>query len=1002
MPIIRWRNCMNSDKKFSRYIIKSLMIFMGVSFIIIAMGIYFYRAYNIEKSTLAFLDDSQKDFGDAISGQLDYVGEGLDKIVSNNLIRNCLASNDALLLENIINTSYIFVPSCKIIIYDNLHNRFVPELTTGLIGLKPLLEKLSAEEDQVSRFNEVEDTAFITLFSKSIKGMDGQRIGTGFLLYDISKDRHFWSNARSTRMMLSRILIFDGEGRSYNLETGNEVAMADKIRANLLSNPSGPIIDVFKGEVLFPLSGYSNMFFATTDKTLNEPKKPLRIILFNLCVFVLILTLLVSVFIAGVVSKPLENMANEAIKIAREPSVFLDEEKAGYFEFKKLCRAFNLVLSSLFKAQEELKSKARKEIEASDERYRLTVEAAPDSITLSRFEDGRFLQVNEMFLKNTGFTEEEVIGKTPVELNLFFDPGDRVKIMRELREKEEINRLEFKFRFKDGRIADTLMSARRVKYHGEDCIVSITADYTEQKKAEEKIRNSYETLQFILDSMPTCIVIVGRDKRIRQANRAALEVLGYRSEEDVVGKICHKFICQAAYNKCPICDLNQKIDKSERIVLASDGREIPVFISVIPVKLNNEDVFIESFFDLTDFKNAEVEKKRLEGALQRASKMEAIGTMAGGVAHDLNNILSGIVGYPDLLLMDLPEDSRLRKPILTIQKSGEKAAAIVQDMLTLARRGVAVTEVLNLNVIIREYLKSPEHKKIMTYNSGVSLKTDLEPNLLNIIGSEVHLAKTLMNLISNSIEAVPEGGKIIISTKNEYIDMPISGYDDVNEGDYVVLTVSDNGIGIPPDDQERIFEPFYTKKKMGRSGTGLGMAVVWGTVKDHDGYIDLQSDIGEGSVFRLYFPVTRRQLMESESELPMEKYMGRGESVLVVDDVAEQREIAYGMLTKLGYSVATVSSGEEAVDYMRQNSADILVLDMIMSPGIDGLDTYKRILEVHPGQKAIVASGFAETERVKEAQRLGAGSYIKKPYLIKKIGPAIRKELDQEIVHGAG
>jgi CheY-like chemotaxis protein len=183
---------------------------------------------------------------------------------------------------------------------------------------------------------------------------------------------------------------------------------------------------------------------------------------------------------------------------------------------------------------------------------------------------------------------------------------------------------------------------------------------------------------------------------------------------------------------------------------------------------------------------------------------------------------------------------------------------------------------------------------------------------------------------------------------------------------------------------------------MGRSGTGLGMAVVWGTVKDHNGYIDVQSTEGKGTTFTLYFPVTRRDIVKDEAPLAFEDYVGNGESILVVDDVEEQRELASEMLNKLRYSVTTVSSGEEAVDYMKDNSADLLVLDMIMDPGIDGLETYKRILELHPRQKAIIASGFSETDRIKEAKKLGAGSYIKKPYALENIGFAVKEELEKK------
>jgi CheY-like chemotaxis protein len=365
------------------------------------------------------------------------------------------------------------------------------------------------------------------------------------------------------------------------------------------------------------------------------------------------------------------------------------------------------------------------------------------------------------------------------------------------------------------------------------------------------------------------------------------------------------------------------------------------------------------------------------------------------VAHDLNNILAGLVSYPELLLLEMPQDSPLRNPILTIQKSGEKAAAIVQDLLTLARGELAVTEVMDLNNIISEYLKSPEHERLKSFHPNVQFKTELERELLNILGYPAHLSKTVMNLVSNATEAMPYGGEIFISTENRYIDSPIRGYAHIEEGDYVILTVFDTGVGISKKDRERIFEPFYTKKVMGRSGTGLGMAVVWGTVKDHKGYIDVKSTEGKGTTFTLYFPVTRKELAKEKPGLSIEDYMAKGESVLVVDDVEEQRELASRMLKRLRYSVTSVSSGEEAVDYMKDNSADLVMLDMIMDPGIDGLETYKRIIEFHPEQKAIIVSGFSETRKVKKAQRLGAGAYVKKPYLLEKIGLAVRDELDK-------
>ncbi|MFZ5571321.1 MAG: ATP-binding protein [Thermodesulfobacteriota bacterium] len=389
---------------------------------------------------------------------------------------------------------------------------------------------------------------------------------------------------------------------------------------------------------------------------------------------------------------------------------------------------------------------------------------------------------------------------------------------------------------------------------------------------------------------------------------------------------------------------------------------------------------------------ADKTKKDLETRLHQAEKMEAIGTLAGGVAHDLNNILSGLVSYPELMLLKMPKDSPLRNPIEIIAQSGKKAATIVQDLLTLARRGVAIAEIVNLNRIIEEYLQSPEYHRLLSFHEHVRVRTFLEPDLLNISGSPVHLSKALMNLISNAAEAMPDGGDIRVSTENRYVDQPLKGYEEVNEGDYAVLTVADTGVGISPEDLGRIFEPFYTKKKMGKSGTGLGMSVVWGTVKDHRGYIESESRVGRGSKFTLYFPITRKKLERTE-EYPLEVYRGGGETVLVVDDVREQREIASAILNELGYAVHTVASGEEAVEYLKDNEVDLLLLDMIMEPGIDGLDTYRKIIEFRPAQKAIIASGFSETDRIREAQRLGVSKYVKKPYTIEKIGLTILEAL---------
>ena len=400
------------------------------------------------------------------------------------------------------------------------------------------------------------------------------------------------------------------------------------------------------------------------------------------------------------------------------------------------------------------------------------------------------------------------------------------------------------------------------------------------------------------------------------------------------------------------------------------------------------------FRDISDQKAISLKKKELEERLNRSQKMEAIGLLAGGVAHDLNNVLSGVVTYPELLLMDVEEDGPMAKGLRVIQKSGLRATEIVQDLLTLSRRGVTTRNVVDFNAILKAFLQTPEYSKILSFHPDVEVETSIQAPFPFVKGSEIHLQKTVMNLISNAAEAQPSGGMIRISTRNIRLERPVRGYDQVCPGDYLLLTVEDWGEGIASDDLKRIFEPFFTKKVMGRSGTGLGMAVVWGTVQDHEGYIDIVSSPGSGTRFDLYFPTTE-EVPEQRPEAPdFTRLMGNRETILIVDDVEHQRQIAGAALERLGYAPVAVPSGEAAVAYFKSGgNADLVLLDMIMDPGIDGLETYRRIRMIHPEMKAVIASGFSRTRQVKATMSLGAGQYIKKPYTIENIGRALKREL---------
>ncbi|MGB3223176.1 MAG: response regulator [Desulforhopalus sp.] len=391
------------------------------------------------------------------------------------------------------------------------------------------------------------------------------------------------------------------------------------------------------------------------------------------------------------------------------------------------------------------------------------------------------------------------------------------------------------------------------------------------------------------------------------------------------------------------------------------------------------------------------ERRLLEQELHRDQKMKAIGLMAGGVAHDLNNILSGIISYPELLLLDLEKDSHLRRPLEAIRRSGLDASEVVADLLTVARGVAANKEIIAPNSLIQAYLGSTDFQQLQTQFPLISFKTSLAHDLRNISCSPIHVRKCLMNLITNAVEAIEGNGTITLITGNHDRNFPLSQEaHDLTQENFTKIAIHDNGSGISPEDMEHIFEPFYTKKVMGRSGTGLGLAVVWNTMQDHGGTVNVISN-DQGTTFELYFLSVEGEIAPLPEKRDWKKYKGKGETILIIDDEKRQREIASQLLTSLDYSVQTVSSGEEAVEYAKNYTADLLVLDMIMPPGQNGRMTFEKILQIHPKQKAIIASGFAEDDDVQATLAMGAKAFIAKPYTLDQIASAIHSTLHPRI-----
>jgi signal transduction histidine kinase len=288
--------------------------------------------------------------------------------------------------------------------------------------------------------------------------------------------------------------------------------------------------------------------------------------------------------------------------------------------------------------------------------------------------------------------------------------------------------------------------------------------------------------------------------------------------------------------------------------LTYEAQDIKGIYDVLAFQTSPNTVAV-NFLDVTERIQAQREREELQAHLHRSGQMESLGLLAGGVAHDLNNILSGLVTYPDVLLAGLSPEDRFYKPLQTIVESGNRAAAVVNDLLTITRASATEKSTLDLNQLVRDHLESPEIQLLGADHAGVGLRKDLADEALPVVGSDNHLRKALTNLIYNAAEACEDKGTVSIRTRRRRLERPLRAYERIEAGDYVVLSVEDDGTGIDPSDLERIFEPFYTRKVLGRSGTGLGLTVVWNTVRDHHGHIDIESDLG-GTAFHLYLPAS--------------------------------------------------------------------------------------------------------------------------------------------------
>jgi two-component system, cell cycle sensor histidine kinase and response regulator CckA len=680
-----------------------------------------------------------------------------------------------------------------------------------------------------------------------------------------------------------------------------------------------------------------------------------------------------------------------AVEIVREQGKAALRKAQGNLE-----RRIEQRTAELRKANEELtlemarRQTLQEALEESEKRYRLLFDHAGDAIYVLEPEGdqaGQIVSANEVAAEMHGYTVGELLGMNIAALET---PESGAKIRERIPKlyagetiREEVTHVR-----KDGTVFPLEINVRLFELGDQKYVLGIDRDVTERKSAEDALRSSEQRMRRLIELAPIGIRVARNGDHI-YVNPAFVRMFGYNDPSEIVGR--------------PVVSLYVAED-GERIPgltrKESDAGQAPSYHEVRGLRKNG-DRFDAAIWETTiDYEGEPAalafvvdagQEKSLRDQLLRAQKMESLGTLAGGVAHDFNNILTVVLGYSDMLLMCHRSDEKCLQRAQAIRTAARRGSDLVQQILTFTRKTEPKLQPVDLN---RE-LKQAEQLLHRTIPRMIEIELQLEDNLSAINADPGQIEQIVLNLAVNAKHAMPKGGKLIFQTKNVTLDEEYFRTRlEAEPGEYVLLRVSDTGHGMGKAVLDRIFEPFFTTKQPGE-GTGLGLSMVFGIVKNHGGHISCLSEPGRGTVFEIYLPAIEQEL-ESPPEIMLGLPGGGSETLLLVDDEDAVREMGRELLHQMGYSVITARSGRAALDIYRESgeAVSLVILDLVM-PDMSGGECLEELLKLDPKVKVIIASGYAAEGSLEELKRAAKG-LIAKPYDVKQLLQAVRSALDED------
>ncbi len=643
---------------------------------------------------------------------------------------------------------------------------------------------------------------------------------------------------------------------------------------------------------------------------------------------------------------------------------------------------------------------AQDQVRKSELKFKTIFENAPYTISINRLEDGKFIEANRAFLNSHGITREELTQLSSLDMKLLSEQK-KAELTQKLLDKGTVKDQEVTVIRKDGRKAFISISSTLMDFQGEKQVLAIAEDITDKKNAEEALKESEKRFRMLFKMAPTPMAHIARNGKILDVNDSLTMTMGYTINE--VPTLTHAWdqtMPDPEVRKATSYKWEHDLENAITNNCVIDPLKVPfrymdgsIHDVIISTRLIDNNIII-SFFDITDIKEAEAEREKLQEQLHQAQKLEAIGLLAGGVAHDFNNMLGAITGYTEMIMLETPQADPNRSKLENILKAAQRSADLTRQLLAFARKQTIAPVTLNLNESIESVLKMIRR----LIGENIELVWHPESSACNVLIDPTQIDQILINFCVNAKDAINDVGRIVIETDSVFLDeYYCDTYTYFRPGQYAMFAVSDNGAGMEKETLKHIFEPFYTTKEPGK-GTGLGLATVYGIVKQNNGFIHAYSEQGEGTTFKVYLPLVSGTTEGKQKDDAVAVPAGNGETVLIVEDDETILRMGAMMLEKLGYRVLAASTPNEGLSLAEENKAEIqaLITDIVM-PGMNGRDLAEQLKLIIPDIKVLFMSGYTATVIAQQREKGEKGNFMQKPFTIMNLALAMHKILGQEI-----